>query len=131
MPGGQENILPLIERSTPVLDRIRDSDSDNETGKDMAEVIVQNLEDPQSDEARERSSEVVDSMMDTISEELGVPREQLREEFALEVDSVLRADVEDLLSDKALEGLGMGETEDEDNTAPTPAELPDEDESEE
>lgn len=119
-----DSIFPLVERRTPVRDRLqqmRDERNANKSGSledAVAKEVVKAVQ-REEDEADEAVDETADKVRSAIAEEAGVDEEAISEEFAITVGTVLSgASGRDVFSPEAAEALGLGaEEEDTDFSA--------------
>lgn len=106
----EDTIFPLVERETPLMDKIRGNDSNAKLPQELGALTANTVLDG---EVEISSREFVTSFANSIADELGVEVDDLSQNYLTSVeDAVLGKDLEDILSEEKLSELA-GEDEEE------------------
>lgn len=110
---GADPIFPLIDRRAPLLDRIRNDES-NERLSGMLATAISELVKSDDEEAIENTREnLTENISDELADKLGVSADDINQGYVEELtDLITEAKEEDVLTDDALQSLGIKATED-------------------
>jgi len=107
MSGGEGRIFPLMNRNTPVLDRVRQrrngADVSKTFGKQLGNVLLTDSTEEKSNKLAEMSTGIQEGM----AQEFGVDPSQMHHQALELVFSGQSFDPEDMVKGSALDGEGV------------------------
>lgn len=116
MALGDGKRFPLVDRSTPLVDRVRGAANSKFLGKSMAKTLAAGMIENSDEERQENAEEVGEWFSKQLAEELGLPEDAISDDAEKMVTEFFTETSEtDLLTDEALEELGVSTDSDEDD----------------
>lgn len=118
------NILPLVDRRTPLLDRVRDDkDEEGELAEDVGKEIAGAILSDDETDTEKAKEDVKESFRKGMAEKFGISPDAIEEDAADGLAGLLDLKVEDVVTEDALVSLGItdeveGESEDEEEESP-------------
>lgn len=114
MGDGDDSILPLIERETPLLDAFRNRGSNNSLSSDVGELLGEVVLEDDSEFIEEQRSTFEEKFRASFADEVGVDEEDVDDDFVRGVSHLIfGTELSDTLSEDMLDEVGLGD-EDED-----------------
>lgn len=116
MGASDKRILPLLDRDTPLLDRVRGSSVDDSVASEMGQLTAELVLEDDDEFIDEQRGIFEDKFRSAIAEELGVEPENIRDEYVDDaISTVTDTALEDILSADSLEELGLSDEDEEDD----------------
>lgn len=117
MALGDNNMFPLVDRQTPVIDRVRGAANSKFLGKSMGKTLAELMLEKDQEERSENAGEIADWFTKQLAQELGLPEEAISPDVASNVEQFFTGMAEeDILTPEAMQELGLDpDSEDEDN----------------
>lgn len=108
MAQSEENLFPVMDRRTPVLDRIRKRRNSEGMAERLGREIGKSiLEDDQTRLQRKRT-EAVEGFRRGLADTLGVSSDDINENASADIGELIAGlRMEDVLTDEALQELGI------------------------
>jgi len=114
IPRRDEPLLPLTNRRAPILSRLRERrNKQGNLGAQVASKVASLTLFSTDDERMEEAEQIRDQFIETLSKELGVPREAINPELANEFTAMfVSLEETDIVLEEVLEGEGEDEEND-------------------
>jgi hypothetical protein len=112
MAQSEENVFPIIDRRTPVLDRIRKRRNSEGLAESLGREIGQSIMEDDEMLLQRKRTEAVEGFRRGLAEELGVSTDDINEDASADIGEMIAGlRMEDVLTDEALQELGIGQQE--------------------
>lgn len=115
----QDSVFPIIDRRTPVLDRIRGGDEED-IAETLGRLIGEGVKSDNEEEMDQRRANAAQGFRKGLASELGVSEDSIRDDVIGDIAQLFGGVTEqDVLDDQTLEQLGIsrGVEEEEDREA--------------
>lgn len=117
MPEEDSNIFPIVDRRAPVLERLRGGEEDDELASDLGETVGKAVKSDDEEKLDEAHQKFVEGFTEALAGELGVSEDDIDIGYVERVaDYVTSVSEPDVLSDDALESLGIPTESDEEDS---------------
>lgn len=106
----RNSIFPLVDRRTPVLDRIRNGRKSSDVGTKLGNEIGNAVISDDEEEVKKNARQLEKSIRQGIADSLGVDVTDVSEKIPKSIRRIIEdADEEDLLTEEALADLGLAD----------------------
>lgn len=103
-----DNVFPLLDRRTPVLDRIRKRRNSEGMAERLGREIGQSILSDDDERLQRKRTEAVEGFRRGLAETLGVSADDINEDASADVGELIAGlRMEDVLTDDTLQQLGI------------------------
>lgn len=108
MAQSEDNILPVIDRRTPVLDRIRKRRNSEGMAERLGREIGQSILEDDDTRLQRKRTEAVEGFRRGLADTLGVSTDDINEDASADIGELIAGlRMEDVLTDETLQELGI------------------------
>lgn len=119
MPG-DDNILPILDRQTPLLSRFREEDEGENISGQIADLIGNSVKSDDEDTIEETRKQIADGLRQNLATNLGIEPDNISDSYIDELtESLVDVTEEDVLTNATLEQFGIGTDESSDDEEDT------------
>lgn len=109
MATSEERMFPILDRNTPVLDRIRKRRGSEGLGEKLGRRIGQSIMEEDTEKLQRQRTEAVEGFRRGLADELGVSTADINENVSADIGELIAGlREEDVLTDETLQELGIG-----------------------
>lgn len=111
------DIFPVVRDRAPLLDRIRNDNDGSSVAEDIGKVVGKLIKTDNEEKVDQAREGFADSFSQGLSNELGVPQDNIDNEFVVSLrEHITDVDEFDVLDEDIVEELGLKESDDEEDS---------------
>lgn len=111
MPG-DDTILPILDRQTPLLSRFREENEGEDISDQIADLISKSVKSDDEDMLEQTRKEVADGLRQNLANRLGMEPDNVSESYIEDLtERLVDVSEEDILTNATLEQFGIGSSD--------------------